>query len=481
VIREVARSRLVPLTPIHVGDGNELDPTSYLIGGSGPARLERFDPVATISGFAANERADYERAVRTGELGSAQQILQRAAARAGTVPVALMSEDSARELRAALANPERRGAFNTMVRSGGVAILPGSTLKGALRTGLLHLETERLDQPTRSRILAAITAPGRSGAASDLLQEEAFSRPRAQTERDPMRDVSVADAPLGEGATVIDRVVDWKRGPDREFAPAEQMFQLHVERCGCLADDGRYGDMATALVEMTITGEAVQRRRSQARGRDAAPARSPDLARLIRGLNEHHLGVWRLEREHFFSGRQGRETTVLLDGCLAALGIRNVDEVHDKQGWALIRLGWAGHFESKSVEAVRQGFRPQSRGDKTATVGNTRHGVVLSGAFVPFGWALLIPEKEAPEILPRLAVPVSARRPAASPAAAAGPSRAPATPLPGSPVFRRGDRVRNDAGETAAVASDVKVGDRDMTIEIEGDLETVRVAEWKKF
>ena len=485
MMREIARFRLVPLTPIHVGDGNELDPTSYLMtrsGGSEPARLERFDPVATISALAPSERNNYDRALRTGDLAGGQQILQRSAARGATVPVAFVSDESARELRAAFSNPERSGRFSTMVRSGGTPILPGSTVKGALRTGLLHIETERLDPATRSRILALIEVPGRSGPASDRLQEEAFSRRPAQTERDPMRDVGVADATLGEGATVIDRVVDWKRGLDREFAPAEQMFQLHVERCVCLADAGHYGDVAPAPVEIAVTGEAVRQRRSEVRDRDiAVPVRSPHLAELTRGLNEHHMGVWHLEREHFFSGRRGRETTALLDTCLVALGLRNVDEIGGKPGWALLRLGWAGHFEAKSSAAVRQGFRPQSRDANTAKVGNTRHGVILGGVFVPFGWAVLVPEDQAPATLPRVAA-VAAPRAAPATTASAGPPRAPTSgsSRAGPLLFRRGDQVCNEAGEIATVVSDVKPGDTEMTIEIDGDSEPARVEEWKR-
>jgi CRISPR-associated protein Csm5 len=477
-MREIGRFRLFPLTPIHVGDGNELDPTSYLITsskGSEPARLARFDPVATISGLTAADRGAYDRALRTGELGNAQQILQRAA-RDKAVPVAYVSDASVRELGEALTS-QRSGRFSTMVRSGGIAILPGSTLKGALRTGLLHLETERLDGATRSRILAAIETPGRSGAASDRLQEEAFSRARAQTERDPMRDVSVADVALGENATVIDQVVDWKRERDGEFGFGEG-FQLHVERCICVADAGRYGGVAPATVEISVTGDVVRERRAKVHDRDVpAPSRSPHLADLIRGLNEHHLGVWHLERERFFAGRNGRETASLLDACLAALGLRSANDIRQKPGWALLRLGWAGHFEAKSVAAVRQGYRPQSRDTKTATVGSTRHGVVAGGVFVPFGWALLIPEEEAPKTLPRITA-VSAARRTAPPGSAAGP-RAPAS-AGGGLLFRRGDRVTNEAGEIGTVVSDVKPGDTSMTVDIDGNLETERVGDWRR-
>jgi hypothetical protein len=474
-MHEICRFRLFPLTPIHVGDGAELDPTSYLIfpaRGSESARLARFDPVATISGLAAADRSAYDRALRAGELGNAQQILQRAA-RNKAVRVAYVSDASVRELGEALTNPERSGKFSTMVRSGGVAILPGSTLKGALRTGWLHLETERLDGPTRSRILDEIREPGRSGAASDLLQEETFSRGRAQTERDPMRDVSVADAALGESATVIDQVVDWKRQRDGEFDFGEG-YQLHVERCVCLADAGRYGEVAPAAVEISVTGDAVRKRRAEVQDRDVpAPRRSPHLVDLIRGLNEHHLRVWHLERERFFSGHHARETARVLDACLAALGLRNADDIRQKPEWALLRLGWAGHFEAKSVEAVRQGFRPQSREAKTAKVGSTRHGVNLGGVFVPFGWSLLIPEQEAPSVLPRVAA--SARRAPET----GSQTRAPAAASAGL-LFRRGDRVTNEAGETGTVVSDVKAGDTSMTVEIDGNLETERVGDWRR-
>jgi hypothetical protein len=405
---------------------------------------------------------------------AAQQILRRAA-RDKAAQVAYVSDATARELGEALTHPERSGRFGTMVRSGGVAILPGSTLKGALRTGLLHLETERLEGGTRSRILAEIEVPGRSGRASDRLQEEAFARRSAQTERDPMRDVSVADATLSASATVIDQVVDWRRGRDGEFGTAEQMFQLHVERCVCLADAGRYGQVAPAAVEMSVTEDTVRARRAEVHGRDVpAPARSPNLAELIHGLNEHHLGVWQLERERFFAGRNGRATASLLDSCLAALGLHSADDIRQKPGWALLRLGWGGHFEAKSVAAVRQGFRPQSRDAKTAKVGSTRHGVILDGVFVPFGWALLIPEQEAPSIFPRVAAAAAQHG-----SETGSRTRAPVT-ASGGVLFRRGDRVANEAGETGTVVSDVKAGDTSMTVEIDGNLETERVADWRR-
>jgi hypothetical protein len=66
----------------------------------------------------------------------------------------------------------------------------------------------------------------------------------------------------------------------------------------------------------------------------------------------------------------------------------------------------------------------------------------------------------------------------ASSAGRAGPQPA-APPGMSSLQFRRGDRVRNADGEVGIIISDVKIGENTMTIEIDGDLETVRVTEWK--
>jgi hypothetical protein len=73
-----------------------------------------------------------------------------------------------------------------------------------------------------------------------------------------------------------------------------------------------------------------------------------------------------------------------------------------------------------------------------------------------------------------------ARAGARSSATAGGASASPAQAALAPLVFRRGDRVRNAEGEVGRVVSDVKIAESTMTIEIDGDLETVRVSEWKR-
>jgi len=327
---------------------------------------------------------------------------------------------------------------------------------------------------------------GRSGPASNRLQELAFSLADGATERDPMRDVAVADAVLGEESTQIDQVVDLKRDRSGEFAVPNQQFQLHVERLFSLADQLDDRKISSISIAIAVTSPQVleERRALERKSERSGPDRSPDFAALLQGANAHHIAVWKLERQRFFSGPSGDKTTALLDACLNALGIGDLDALTRDEAprRALIRLGWAGHFESKSIAAVRRGYRPQARGEDGAKVGSTRHGIMLTDVFVPFGWAALIPEEEAPATLTAIAASSWTHRLGTPTSVPGAPSRAPGTgsTAAGPLLFRKGDRVHNEDGELGTVTSDVKAGEDRMTIEIGGDLETVRVTEWRK-
>jgi CRISPR-associated protein Cmr6 len=58
--------------------------------------------------------------------------------------------------------------------------------------------------------------------------------------------------------------------------------------------------------------------------------------------------------------------------------------------------------------------------------------------------------------------------------------QAPAVPTSASFLFQRGDRVRNPAGDEGTVMSNVKVGETEMMVQIDGDLYPEKVSEWTK-
>jgi CRISPR-associated protein Cmr6 len=75
--------------------------------------------------------------------------------------------------------------------------------------------------------------------------------------------------------------------------------------------------------------------------------------------------------------------------------------------------------------------------------------------------------------------PPGRRQRAASPDSSLRPQTS-TVPRPASLLFRKGDRVRNSAGDEGTVMSDVKVGETEMTVQTDGDLYPEKVSEWTK-
>jgi CRISPR-associated protein Csm5 len=397
------------------------------------------------------------------------------------------------ELRQALDEPTRgrRGEVRPFVRSGTGPYLPGSSLKGALRTAWLAAEAGR--SPGLMRGIGAKAdreRPGKTGRLSDELAQGAFDAESGKTERDPLRDVAVSDALLLSGVTVIDRVQVANLGPKGgiAFGPEGRM-QIHVERLASVADRGDYPTSKFAVALSVPSDEELEARRRRAGERTdgprrALPRRSPTYAALRRAANEHHAALFEYERRRFYAGT-GAEAT--LDGLLAAFGLAGSDLVaalEAKDAW-LLKVGRYGHFESKSVAGLRHG---EKRGTKASppkhmTEGGSRTVAKdASGRPLPFGWVLLLPEGKAPAEAPRLS--------AASPAQG-GPGSRPGggAPRPGGKpgagsqptgfLFRKGDRVTN-GDEVGIVEENVGPGQEEMMVNFDGDREPVPVKGWRK-
>ena len=144
---------------------------------------------------------------------------------------------------------------------------------------------------------------------------------------------------------------------------------------------------------------------------------------------------------------------------------------------ALVRMGWAAHAEAKSIAGFREIHRPQFRGTggEYAAEGSSRHVVDLPGGPYPFGWALLVMADEwraRKDSIAWLPVVSAARRHGDAQAGSDGGSRK------GSELkYRRGDVVVLDDGSSATVLENVKEGQPEVQVEIDGSPEPVKVSE----
>jgi CRISPR-associated protein Csm5 len=328
----------------------------YLIDGD---ELCRFDPLQALRSMTREERTRFASALDQGQLAQANEAL-RAAGRRLIVERIRMGRRSASELRRAIGSPaERSGDVHPFVRSNRRPYIPGSSIKGAFRTAIV---SERLPRDRR---------PATQWTHDSALQAALELDPQ-DTSTDWLRFLSVADAELPEGTTLIDRPeVFHPKKPD-----AARM-QMHYEiLCGRASHPkDRTGFDITVLLD----------------------SRAPlTRAQLLQATSRFHWAIWQGERRHFFASWP--ETCRALDHLRASVKIkdRTMADIGPAQApnYLLLRLGRFGHFESKSLEGVRRGHFPQAR-DAGRRVrqpddwGSTRTVTRLDdGTPIPFGWVL---------------------------------------------------------------------------------------------
>jgi len=376
--------RLVPLSPVHVGDGTELRPDEYLLedtqerrrydehgeeieepGSPRPmARLARFDPAEAMRRMPEPERHRFRQALDTGKLADVSRLLREAGKRcvAERIPV---SSRSLADLREAIEQPDARtGQVKPFIRTGGRPYIPGSSVKGAFRTALasaaLPRETRAPESWTHESAMAA-----------------ALGVSPADTSTDPLRFLHVSDAVLPEGATLIDRAeVFHPRNRDTRG------MQLHYERTKSLMDGGEAPEF-----QITLTVDS----RARNPGLVTREGARFDARSLLAQLFVFHFKLFREENRRFF-----RETARPLEQGIRSHRSPSGKPVIADGKWDpdffLFRLGRFGHFESKSLEEVRRGHVPQAKDQKIRPPGAWGATRTVTrdarGNPIPFGWVL---------------------------------------------------------------------------------------------
>lgn len=196
---------LTPLSPIHIGSGDDLDWTRAVLSGD---QLTVFDPLrvqlpaTAISGLmkAAEQRNASDALLQMQRLF--QQ--QRAAFERGRTGRILLTSEIARHFEKSIGHNTQQGRGDKVVSAvslarcitnpiNGLAIVPGSSLKGALRTAEVA-RRDRLDNPGKGATPRPVETNPRQDLAKDLLGDFAKS---------PFARLMVSDLMAGSAASSI--------------------------------------------------------------------------------------------------------------------------------------------------------------------------------------------------------------------------------------------------------------------------------------
>lgn len=405
-----------PLTPIHVGTGDTLDTSRYVLDGDRLVEISLARLTAQLSG---EELADLTRLAEGTDLKKLRDFLRhRADAERDGIAAMAVSRAFAERFEEKQYDPRNQLLVNPMTRNQqvGHAYLPGSAIKGALRTALVSCLAEADD--------AFRLVPPRDGRN---LEERALGFDfRTRLHEDPFRTVKVADADLPVDSTVVSRFVNLHRDPDK---PDSKGIEAWYERLLSRAD---------GVGPSTFTVEIQVDEQRQHHGGRNLVGRAITLDDLREAANRFYAGRFAAEWQRFHRhDHMGTATAVgRAFGANGAILLPQAPSL-------LLRVGRFSHFESLSVDNLRESHCPQARTPEGRKIkeGNTRNLCLLdSGERVPFGWLLLTPRpgdlaeqvRQTPTFQP-VATSIQFQAVAARPARSGSPWQRPRPAPPVSP------------------------------------------------
>ena len=385
------RLDLTPLAPVHVGCGEDMDPTGYVLDADA---LHEFSPSALVAVLDEADRnrllglvgnAGDERAL----IGVRKFILERRDGLVAYASRAVRVAPGVREMYeaqvGAVAQSDTR-AINRLeierifshpdTRS---PILPGSSLKGAIRTALL-------DHVNDGRGLG-------SGERSQQLQQRLFDYRGFET--DPMRLVHLADAMIAASRTTDDLAMD-----------TAVMFAVNRKKRKVTGRDGREVRSQAEQKGLYQTLEVVPALRWRAfRGgltiHRTGPHHSRKLPRAdLRWTVEDVAGACnRFYRRVFTDEMDALRDRGLLDerwyDTVQRLMTDGLGELLDANRAFLLRVGRHSGAESVTLDGVRniRIVTPSDQEDRWEDEATTwwlaSNRTDASSGLLPFGWVLV--------------------------------------------------------------------------------------------
>lgn len=370
--REIFECRLRILSPLHIGCDAEYEPMGFCVDEPG-RRLVAFDPYRFIAALSPEDKATFSKTCQKGTVSSILELYQFLRGR--QVPgrgvnvcrgfidhykqtLGLDIHDE-RKLKQELSHFSiSRTAFTPHNQQ---PYIPGTALKGALRTGCLNdVASKKEKLPVEKGKYGGVNL---EGALLDayLIKKDWKTKEKRKIhhiEKDPFRMIKVSDfRPLGEVRTKIVYAVNEKKTPsEREAKILFQILEViepGSEFCGQITVETKH---PRSLINHTITG-----------------------ANLL------------ATTDRFFISEQKRE-----EKELRMIGCAPVAAATDNNQLALLRIGRHSGAECVTLEKYREiniggpgGKKQEGKSATTLWLASDVRRPLNKQSLRPFGWAVL--------------------------------------------------------------------------------------------
>lgn len=200
------------LAPVHVGSGEEIEPTAYVVrrvgeGDEANFLLHAVNVPAFLTRLSDAHRGEFNTLAERGNVRDLRRFVDRTVDLRRDVLWSAPCNSALFDLYRAGLNDDRaqlRVVLMTRDPRTGMVYLPGSSLKGALRTAWLNRQAAAYaGRAELERIGERDFEPEVLGYRTTTAQ----GRPRAEIRADPFRAISVGDAPLCADSNCIEPCV----------------------------------------------------------------------------------------------------------------------------------------------------------------------------------------------------------------------------------------------------------------------------------
>lgn len=358
---ESYRVVLQPLSPIHIDSGVSLEPYQYDLREVGKVTvLDVYNLDRLLSDLSSQARQEFYAQVDRLDFNALRTWIRTHYQPRHRLYSLVVAGTVMNALKAHLDDPRRLGEIHLMPRigEGAAAYMPGSSIKGAVRTALLDQAAKQLG-PRTAQVLSTIQSDRGPNAGANfeaMVFGNLNERGRPNLYRDPLRQLAFSDLGGHAESTYIDRIQIVKQSGDMASDPSGIIMYRELTR------HALFGEIHQYTGDLRLHRELTDTRLMQ---RDTLTPKW-DIPAICHACNAFYRPRLENEIQRYFR-QQGWNARLIAP--VNELGLNE----------CLIRVGHHSHFECVTVgEPFR---RPPQRG-----FGKSRS---LAGGSVPLGWAKL--------------------------------------------------------------------------------------------
>ena len=325
VRQDIVKVRAEILTPVHIGDGSTLEPLEYVIRD----RFYRVNLEEWLSALPTERLKEFKKL--TGRDYAQKSVLTSLRRfvkdNIDTVKYVEWVADVSDEVKgiydSKFDSPENQLPVTPFIRTGIRPYLPGSSIKGAVRTAYLNLL--KSGTPIREKKKAELVEgellraniPGKEGRP-----------PRFAIDKDPFRAIKVKDAFLPEGATYFAEVINYNK-KDGHLNPTSIQILTEVT----------YGSLLSKTVTFDLEIQIDRKVLHHQQSGIESLHKNITVQALLHACNNFYTKALKEESDKFLTGVSGGDY------------IREVYEqiLENAKGGYLFRLGWGSGLISMTI------------------------------------------------------------------------------------------------------------------------------------